>query len=408
MSNIFGRGLFVGLLFALILLSVPARAKSPFCSDPGCKATRQTFRQLCDYIVANRSSGPVIVEHGKNTTAIFVSGYYMRTLVAGYEILGDRRYLDIAIAYGDTLLKKQFALGYWDTGYDTVNLADTGSALGLFTVLYKHVDRERQKQYLDAVQRYVEAIPKDGLIHPDGGLGRGWGHDEDGKFSKPFPGEFVISSALTGGEIYTWMYHLTKDDKYRRVAYNAMRSIFSTMRKDGVIPFVDPARRLSLEKQDDPKIASLLWDYLPYLTSAYVGEGLLSFDIHCDQPEWKAELRKKFKTHLEWLLATQNPNGSWSQPSENRACGADFDLTRTPGIANTLIWYYTHVEKDARILTAVRKFDQFLVNPEEAKAFGQLNRGAAFDPACGTADVATSLTGYALSDILVPGISSRW
>jgi hypothetical protein len=112
----------------------------------------------------------------------------MRTLVAGYEILGDRRYLDTAIAYGDYLLSKQMSNGYWDTGYDTVNLADTGSALGLFTVLYKHVDRERQKQYRDAVQRYVEAIPKDGLILPDGGLGRGWGHNENGKFSKPFPG----------------------------------------------------------------------------------------------------------------------------------------------------------------------------------------------------------------------------
>jgi hypothetical protein len=408
MSNIFGPGLFGVLLFALMLLSAPAMAESPFCSDPGCKTTRQTFQQLCDYIVANRSFGPSFIEHGRKTTDIFVTGYYMRTLVAGYEILGDRRYLATAIAYGDTLLRKQFASGYWDTGYYSVNLADTGSALGLFTVLYKHVDRERQKQYRDAVERYLDAIPKDGLIHPDGGLGRGWGHDENGKFSDPRPAEFVISSALTGGEIYTWMYCLTKDDKYRRVAYNAMLSIFNTMRKDGVIPFVDAFRGLSLENQGDPKIASRLWDWLPYLTAAYVGEGLLSFDLHCDQPAWKAELRKKVKPNIEWLLATQNPNGSWSHPREDREEGSDFDLTRTPGIANTLIWYYTQVEKDPRILTAVRKFDQFLVNPEEGKAFGQLNRGAVFDPTGGGEDVATSLTGYALTDILVPGLSSNW
>jgi len=53
----------------------------------------------------------VIFEHGKNTTAIFMSGYYMRTLVAGYEILGDRRYLDTAIAYGDYLGGKQMSNG---------------------------------------------------------------------------------------------------------------------------------------------------------------------------------------------------------------------------------------------------------------------------------------------------------
>ena len=50
------RGLFIAFLFALILSPAPARAESPFCSDPGCKATRQTFQQLCDYIVAEKAA----------------------------------------------------------------------------------------------------------------------------------------------------------------------------------------------------------------------------------------------------------------------------------------------------------------------------------------------------------------
>ena len=54
------RGLFIAFLFALILSPAPARAESPFCSDPGCKATRQTFQQLCDYIVAEKAA----VTHG--------------------------------------------------------------------------------------------------------------------------------------------------------------------------------------------------------------------------------------------------------------------------------------------------------------------------------------------------------
>ena len=45
---------------------------------------------------------------------------------------------------------------------------------------------------------------------------------------------------------------MTKDDKYRRVAYNALRWIFSTMRKDGVIPYVLAAYGSSLEKHGDP------------------------------------------------------------------------------------------------------------------------------------------------------------
>ena len=408
MSNILGRGLFVGLFFTLILSCSPARAKSPFCSDPDCKATRQTFQQLCDFIVANKSSGPSVVSQGQTHSAIFVAGYYMRTLVAGYEILGNRRYLDTAIAYGDFLLKQQMPNGYWDTGYGAVYLADTGSALGLFAVLYKHVDGERQKQYVAAVQRYIDSVQKDGMILPNGALAGGWMHDKDGQLSDPNRGRYTIASALTGGEICTWMYHLTKDDKYRRVAYDALRWIFSTMRKDGEIPYVSLFRGSILEKQGDPTVDYTLWDWLPNLTAAYVGEGLLSFDLHCDQSAWKAELRKDVKPHIEWLLATQNPNGSWGGPSHKPGKGVEFDLSRSPGIANTLVWYYTHVKKDPRVLSAVRKFDQFLLNPEEAKTFGQLNQGAPFIPGDGSNDTATSLTGYALSDILVPGISSRW
>ena len=410
MSNILGRGLLVGFLFTLISSYAPARAESPFCSDPDCKATRQTFKQLCDFIVAHKSSGPAITSQGKTITAIFITGYYMRTLVAGYEILGDRRYLDTAIAFGDTLLKQQMTNGYRATGYGSVYFADTGSALGLFIVLYKHVDRERQKQYLGAVQRHVNALQKDGMILPNGSLGDGWEHVENGKLSGPDRAEYTISSALTGGEIYTWMYHMTNEDKYRQVAYNALRWVLGTMRKDGVIPYVSPFEGVSLEKQGDPVNDFHLWDELPYLDSAYLGEGLLSFDLHCDQAEWKTELRRKIKPHIEWLLRTQNTNGSWGIRNHraNSECSAVFDPTRSPGIANLLIWYYEQVDKDPRIVSAVRKFDRFLLNREEAKAFGLLNAGAPSIPGCEAWDAVTSLSGYALSDILVPGISSKW
>jgi hypothetical protein len=62
-----------------------------------------------------------------------------------------------------------------------------------------------------------------------------------------------------------------------------------------------------------------------------------------------------------------------------------------------------------RIVSAVRKFDRFLLNRDDAKAFGLLNVGAPPIPGrCSAQDTATSLSGYALSDILVPGISSKW
>lgn len=73
-----------GLIFTLF----PAvlSAARPFCADED--ATRAYFRHLCDYIVQEKSQVPVI----------FTGSYYMRDLVAGYKIFGDRRYLDTALA----------------------------------------------------------------------------------------------------------------------------------------------------------------------------------------------------------------------------------------------------------------------------------------------------------------------
>ncbi|MGH9445322.1 MAG: hypothetical protein ACRD3O_06320 [Terriglobia bacterium] len=50
---------------------------------------------MCDYIAREKST----------YRTIYIGGYYMRTLVDGYEIFGDRRYLDVAVAYSDYLLK---------------------------------------------------------------------------------------------------------------------------------------------------------------------------------------------------------------------------------------------------------------------------------------------------------------
>ena len=200
----------IGLLLfiPLFVASAVAQSASPFCADANCTATRQTLKSICDLIVKDKSTFPTI----------YVGGYYMRDLVAGYEIFGDRRYLDTAIAYGDYLLSKQMPNGFWATGYGPVYLADTGSALGLFIVLYKHVDHARQQKYFDAVQRYTNSLQHDGMILPSGAFGTGWRQIKDGTLTGPIYDQYTLSSALTGATIFTWMYHQTKQDKYREIS----------------------------------------------------------------------------------------------------------------------------------------------------------------------------------------------
>ena len=147
-----------------------------------------------------------------------------------------------------------------------------------------------------------------------------------------------------------------------------------------------------------------------YQASTYVGEGLIAFDLYCDQPEWKSEAQRKIRPQIEFLLRSQNSNGTWGvrRPAANSECLGIGDLARCPGVVNLLIWYYSHVDKDPRIVNAVRKFDRFLLNPEQAKRFGLLNFGASLVTECANTDTATSLTGRAIADILDPGITAKW
>lgn len=390
------------LLFALFIASIAvaapaarAESKNLFCSDAGCVQTREQMHSICDYIVKEKSQ----------FSTIYIGGYYMRTLVAGYEIFGDKRYLDTAVAYGDSLLAKQMPNGFWSTGYGPVYMADTGSALGLLVVLYKHVDHARQQRYLAAVQHYVDSIQAAHMIHENGAFGTGWHDVKNEQLDRPIYDQYTLSSALTGGEIFTWMYHVTGQDKYRQIAYNALRWILSTMNSQGNIPHILAMEGLDWNNRSDPKIEEALYHRQAFGTSAYVGEGILSFAMYCHNPKWTKWIGAAVRPNIEFLLRTQLPDGTWSTEAPK-----SWDRTRSPGIVDYLIWYYTHIKHDPRIPVAVRRFDAHVITPEGGKSFGLLNSGAQTGPT----DVnhawntATSLTGRTLADILKPGIDAAW
>ncbi len=380
---------------AMFACSLWAQASSPFCSDSGCTETKQELKRICDYIVQNKSTYPTI----------YIGGYYMRTLVAGYQILGDRQYLDTALAYGDYLLARQMPNGFWQTGYGPVYMADTGSAIALFIVLYDHADHEHQQKYFDAVQRYVDSIQKEGMIHPNGAFGTGWRKVVDGKLTDPLFDQYTLSSALTGSQIFTWMYHKTGKDQYREIAYHALRWVFSTMRSDGNIPHILAEEGFDWDKRSDPQINHKLFDTMTYGTSGYVGEGVIAFDLYCGKRSWRSWIEKAVKPNIEFLLRNQLPNGTWSQLAMT-----GWDRSRSPGITDYLIWYYDHVDRDPRIVKAVQRFNAFVLNPENGKSYGLVYDGAESNTrgGIGAYNTVSSLTGRALADMISPNLDAKW
>ncbi|PTY00377.1 hypothetical protein DB354_01845 [Opitutus sp. ER46] len=360
------------------------------------------LHDLCEYVAAEKAGMPTI----------FIGGYYMRTLVAGHQVFGDRRYLERALTYGDWLLARQGGDGFWKTGYGDIYLADTGSALGLLMVLNRHADPGRQARYRAAMQRYIAAVQANRLIQPSGAFGVGFRTKAQGTVLVPWRDEYTISSALSGGVVCTWLYHATQDARYRELAHQALGWIMSTQRDDGAIPYVLKGDGGDLAKRGDPATDFVLWEKHRFQAVAYVGEAVIAFDRYCDQPAWRRRLRDQAGATVEFLLRTQNADGTWGyKDSENPA--RSYDQKRSPGVSHLLVWYYTNVRADDRVAAAVRRFNAFLLNRANQRGFGLLQAGGdASNPsplgAFTQNDVVTALTGRALADMLQPGIDAHW
>jgi len=150
------------LLLYFIASIAMAGQVNPFCSD--CAATRTNLRDLCDYIVKNKARR---TDHLRGR---LLHAHTRRWL----SDPGGPALLDVALAHGDALLKKQMPSGYWGTGYGSIYLADTANALGEILALQKHADPSRRANYSAALHRFVQAIERDHLIRPSGAMGTGF------------------------------------------------------------------------------------------------------------------------------------------------------------------------------------------------------------------------------------------
>lgn len=346
-------------------------------------ALRADFRVLCDTIAAGDVSSGYI----------FIKAYLMRTLVAGYRLLGDSHYLDVAVENADRLVASQRSEGYWRTTPTSPNiyLADTGSAIGLFIALDDLVDEQRRATYRDAARRHVAAIIDDGLVHPSGALGTGFRWSPRERRYEIYPDSYTISSALSGGMVFAWVHHLTSDPGYEEIAVGALRWIFTLTREDGRVPYVLAGEGGDLERKDEPLVSRVLWEQWPYNTAAYVGEGVIAFDRFIDDTTATREVRDAVRPLVEHVLDTQNDDGTWAQPLSE-------DQKRSPGVINLLAWYYRRVEADPRIPDAICRFATALTDPEMARSIGMWPRGT--EMGVDTA-IITGIAGRAMADMLV-------
>jgi len=308
--------------------------------------------------------------------------------------------LEAAGKGADKLLDRQHDYGFWGTGYGSVYLADTGSALGLLVNYYQFATPQQRRRIDAALARYREMVAGKGdaqgrsFLNDDGSVGIGFRGFKDGRPIGSWHKPYSIATALTGAEVFAALYYMHGKEADKEIAVKASDWLLGTIVDNGAFPYIvddwDPGRKKA-------------YTDMLYATSAYVDEGLTAAYTYLDDAALKERIAKGMARHVEWLLKTQNPDGNWGEPRT-------LDSTRGHGVVNALVSYHENIRRDPRIAAAVRRYYLLLLD-EDRKSYAEVASPKLSEWPWKVPGeyVSTSLAGRALAEIIKPGVDCyRW
>ncbi len=354
------------------------------------------LKDICGWVMTLDVGGGMLKNTKDTEWSVFINGNFARLLAAGHRIFGEASYRDEALRWADTFYQQQqLAMtpkleesGFWGDRGQTGNpyLADAGTASTALAVCSRLADPGRQALYLNAMNRYARYI-REGCLRDPQGKGRqpsaGWviasgdhrgalgcGYYEGHLSLEPY----TIATAITGGAFFSELYSLTGRPEFKETATEAVRWLFRIRNPSGEIPYVLDGKFPYANE----------W---PLDTMTYSAEGIVGSHVLIADEAFRAELIRDVKPSVEWLLRTQNRDGSWGELRSQ-------DQQRSPGVVTLLAWYYRSGNPDPRIAKAVRQYCRFLLHPENSKAYGvkELVR-------------TTGFVGLVVADLLKPGVT---
>jgi hypothetical protein len=141
---------------------------------------RQALRALCEFFVQRAGSTGKL-----SGTHYFGDHRGARTLLAGYEIFGEPRYLQTALTWAHTMVAEQRPDGGYRMGYGITSrgescfVADGGEiALGV-TRVTAYVTGTQRQQLLESLRAYMGY--RESFRCPGGGIGVGWSLTDYGR-----------------------------------------------------------------------------------------------------------------------------------------------------------------------------------------------------------------------------------
>jgi len=214
----------------------------------GSPCARTALRTICDWLLSHQLANGFLgdYEPGRKGTHFYwyTSAYPIRALLAGYDILGEKKYLDIVFRIMDSLVKEQLPNGAWQQifrnkpparlsqqefediyAHEWMNLADIGCIATALGMACQYAAEPRKSLYGAALQRFCDEWAVK-WQQPSGGFSNAM---ESGVART----EEYSTATATEAAAFTALFIQTKDKKYLKVAEKAAHFMTDHWNQDG-------------------------------------------------------------------------------------------------------------------------------------------------------------------------------
>jgi hypothetical protein len=330
---------------------------------------RALVAELAEWIISlDLGSGTVKgYNHSLNhlNHSIFINGNLARVLMGSHVLTGNTTHLAEALRWCESFVKEQqvgptaqqgIEGGFWGVGYPTsvpladgsLYLGDTGTAVtALARCASLTTDASQRQRFMTALRLY-DAFVRHGCTTPGCGASR--------RGAKPALGGFV--NASSGGAIGCGYYEGHLSTCPYIIATGTTGAAFEaelmalTREADPVAAMASEklvvesmaymAAQVSAENGTLPYIIDCqppTWTEWPLDTATYVIEGVVAGWLHV--PSLRAGIPKRFLPTADWLLRTQNEDGSWGRPGPDRQ--------RSPRVTSLLALLHVAAVNDGKV-----------------------------------------------------------
>jgi len=381
----------------------------------GSVDTRATLRRYCEWLLAQRSPDGFLGDRGNDGIGSpveeewYTMAYPVRTLLAGYEILSEKKYLDAAVGILDKFVGEQLPNGAWTTAVRNkptkglskndvdeivqehdLPMSDIGCPVTALAIVCHYVPHPRKSIYLASLRHFCDDWAPQWQL-PSGGF-------TDGMYNGVPQTRIYGTATSTEAAAFAAHYSVTKETKYLRTAQRAVELLLDNWTPDGQsFTYPWPGRRGGKKYlQRVTQFAYLFYDF----------EGILMTYHQSQDPEFRTKVERICKWYLKGergLLATMG-NTPW-MPLQD--C---WDNSKTAGMPLVFL-DYQRMETDPAIDRTVGLAKRFLCTPKFAERIGVMVDdpdlpwgGHSLQSWAGLAVAATGFAGLSVAEMIRPGV----